>query len=244
VRIDYAFIEEVVHAMFLRKLKAGLVILIAFLGILLAGGGLAFGLRANPGPEAEPPNKGEARVAGRQERARDKPAATHPVTVSCPLRREAAPHVDYTGRLKARRAVSGTISAQAMLLTAGIASDSGLEARSSKVEMGLDLRGEWEGAFQDAEGVTLRVRYASRNGLLLARTEADVIVRVFDLEAIDEGKGRFRGMHGGQPCRGIYEWRGDHLAICYRATDSERPTAFRGGGGQEFLILHRVNPGR
>jgi len=50
--------EEVLRAMFLHRLKTGIVILIAFLGILLAGG-LAAGLRAHPGPEPEPPKPGE-----------------------------------------------------------------------------------------------------------------------------------------------------------------------------------------
>jgi RND family efflux transporter MFP subunit len=96
--------------MVLHKLKTGIVVLIAFTGILLAGGGLALGLRAQAGPGANPPNPGkvsEAQAAGREEQAGDRPVAKapHPVTVSRPVRREAAPYQDYTGRLEARRAV-------------------------------------------------------------------------------------------------------------------------------------------
>jgi RND family efflux transporter MFP subunit len=105
-----ALTEEVLRAMFLHKLKTGIVILIALVGILLTGGGLAVGLRANAGPEAEPPSTGEvskAQAADRAEQARDKPAAEAPrtVTVSRPVRREAAPYELYTGRLEPLRAV-------------------------------------------------------------------------------------------------------------------------------------------
>jgi RND family efflux transporter MFP subunit len=105
-----ALTEEVLRAMFLHKLKTGIVILIALVGIVLAGGGLAVGLRANAGPEAEPPSTGEvskAPAAGRAEQARDKPVAEAPrtVTVSRPVRREAVPYEDFAGRLEAFRAV-------------------------------------------------------------------------------------------------------------------------------------------
>src|SRR5207244_3140743 len=93
--------EEVLRAMFLHRLKTGIVLLIAFLGVLLAGGGLAIGLQAQAVPEADPPKAAE------RFEAKDKPAAKapQPVTVSRPQRRQAAPYGDYTGRLEARRAV-------------------------------------------------------------------------------------------------------------------------------------------
>jgi multidrug efflux pump subunit AcrA (membrane-fusion protein) len=86
------------------------VILMAFIGILLTAGGLAVGLHANAGPEANPPSPGEvseAQAAGREEQAGGKPVAEapHPVTVGRPVRCEAAPYQDYTGRLEARRVV-------------------------------------------------------------------------------------------------------------------------------------------
>jgi RND family efflux transporter MFP subunit len=105
-----ALTEEVLRAMFLHKVKTGILVLMAFVGILLVGSGLAHGLRANSSPEAEPPGKGEvfkAQAAGQEEKAGDKPSAKapHPVTVSRPVRREAAPYQIYTGRLEARQSV-------------------------------------------------------------------------------------------------------------------------------------------
>jgi RND family efflux transporter MFP subunit len=105
-----ALTEEVLRAMFLQKLKTGIVVLIALVGLLLAGGGLAFGLRATADPGSQPPSAAEgskARAAPRDEAAKDKPAAKTPpaVTVAHPLRREAAPYQDYTGRLDALRMV-------------------------------------------------------------------------------------------------------------------------------------------
>jgi RND family efflux transporter MFP subunit len=105
-----ALTEEVLRAMFLHKLKTGIVILIAFVGIFLASGGLARGLRANAGPGAEPPTTGDvskAQAADRVEQTGDKTAAEAPraVTVTCPVRREAAPYEDYAGRLEALRTV-------------------------------------------------------------------------------------------------------------------------------------------
>jgi RND family efflux transporter MFP subunit len=104
-----ALAAEVLRAMFLHKLQAVVVILVACLGVLLAGG-LAVGLHANAGPGAEPPGLGAAaaaQAAGKEEQAGDKPVAEAPrrVTVSRPVRREAAPYEDYTGRLEALRSV-------------------------------------------------------------------------------------------------------------------------------------------
>jgi multidrug efflux system membrane fusion protein len=104
-----ALTEEVLRAMFLHRLKTG--ILIAFLGILLAGGGLAVGRQAKGGLQAQPPSTGvvsKAPVAASQEQAGDKPVvqAPHPVTVGHPARREAAPYQDYTGRTEAASSVN------------------------------------------------------------------------------------------------------------------------------------------
>ena len=86
-----ALTEEVLRAMRPHKFKTSLVTLMAFVGILLAGGGLAVGLRANAVPEAEPPSTGEVSKVQAAEQARDKPVAEVPrtVTVSRPVRREA-----------------------------------------------------------------------------------------------------------------------------------------------------------
>jgi RND family efflux transporter MFP subunit len=101
-----ALAEEVLRAMFLHRLKAGLILLIVFLGVLLAGGGLAVSLRANASSETEPPATGEL-PANLDEQARDKLATDAPraVTVDHPRRREAAPYEDYEGSLEALRSV-------------------------------------------------------------------------------------------------------------------------------------------
>jgi multidrug efflux system membrane fusion protein len=105
-----ALTEEVLRAMFLHKLKSGMLVLVALVGMLLVAGGLAVGLHAQAGPKDEPPGPGQVpkvQAAGKEEQAGDKPVprVPHPVTVSRPARREAAPYQDYTGRLVARRAV-------------------------------------------------------------------------------------------------------------------------------------------
>ena len=105
-----ALTEEVLHAMFLHKLKTGIVIVIALIGILLAGGGLALALQTTAGPKGELPQKSEvvhAQAAVREEQAEDRPVVQAPrtVRVSRPVRRESAPYQDYTGRLEPRRSV-------------------------------------------------------------------------------------------------------------------------------------------
>jgi membrane fusion protein, multidrug efflux system len=105
-----ALTEEVLRTMFLNKLKTGIVILIAFLGILLASSGLAVSLRAKAGSETDPPNDGEVakpQAADKHQEAKDKRVVEgrRTVTVSRPIRRQAAPYQDYAGRLEARRSV-------------------------------------------------------------------------------------------------------------------------------------------
>jgi RND family efflux transporter MFP subunit len=106
-----ALTEEVLRAMLLHKLKTGILVLGALVGILLVAGGLAAGLHAQAGPNAEPPGPGQApatQTDGKQEQAGDKPVprVPHPVTVSRPARREAAPYQDYTGRTEAASSVN------------------------------------------------------------------------------------------------------------------------------------------
>jgi multidrug efflux system membrane fusion protein len=107
-----ALTEEVLRAMFLHKLKTGLVVLMAFLGIFLAGGGLIGSWRATAGPEpaAEPPRTAEAPKpppTAKEDAAKDKPAAgaAPVVTFIRPKRAQFTPSEDFTGRLDARRSV-------------------------------------------------------------------------------------------------------------------------------------------
>ena len=138
--------------MFLHKLKTGIVALAALAGILLIGGGVALGLRANAGPEDDPPDKGkvaEAPPAEREEQAGDKPAAPRSVTVTHPVRREAAPHQEYVGRLaplravEVRPAVGGFV--QAVLFKAGA------DVKNGDILFELDPRAS-QLALQKAQG--------------------------------------------------------------------------------------------
>lgn len=138
-----ALTEEVLHAMFLHKLKTVILVCVAFVGILLVGSGLTHGLRANPSPEAEPPNKGEVpkvQAAGKEEPVRDHPVAKapHPVTVSRPVRREAAPYQDYTGRLEARRTVEVRPAVSGFVLK--VCFKAGAEVKKGDVLFELDSR--------------------------------------------------------------------------------------------------------
>jgi RND family efflux transporter MFP subunit len=99
-----ALTEGVLRAMILHRVKTGMIILIALLGVLLAGGGLAIGLHAHAAPEDEQPRAVDLPGAP-ADVSKDKTKGPQPVTVTRPVRREAAPFQDYTGRLEAPRAV-------------------------------------------------------------------------------------------------------------------------------------------
>jgi RND family efflux transporter MFP subunit len=106
-----ALTEEVLRSMLLHKLKTGILVVVGLASMLVAASGLAVGLHAQAGPNAEPPGPGQvpqAQAADKQEQAREKPVPRipHPVTVSRPARREAAPYQDYTGRTEAASSVN------------------------------------------------------------------------------------------------------------------------------------------
>lgn len=129
--------------MFLHKLQTSILVCIAFVSILLVGSGLAHGLRVNPNPQAELPKKGEfvkAQEAGREERAGDKPVAKvpQPATVSRPVRRDAAPYQDYTGRLEAHRTVEVRPAVSGFVLK--LCFKAGAEVKKGDVLFELDPR--------------------------------------------------------------------------------------------------------
>jgi RND family efflux transporter MFP subunit len=101
-----ALTREVLRAMLLHKIKTAVVIPSTFVGVLLAGAGLVIGLRAHAGPATEPPAPAEVarpKPAGDRDKPGEPPLRT--VTVSRPVRRDAAPYQDFVGRLEARQAV-------------------------------------------------------------------------------------------------------------------------------------------
>ena len=57
----------------------------------------------------------------------------------------------------------------------------------------------------------------------------------------DEGHGRLR-ITAGCGYFGIYKVRNDSIVIAFRLADEGYPISFRGGNGQNLLILYRVKP--
>ncbi len=119
------------------------------------------------------------------------------------------------------------MSALAMILTAVLAvpGDGPKKVPAEMVEK-LDLSGEWEGTWRDSLGCLWKAKL--RNSQLECKRE-DMIARG-TLNSSDVKK------------EGIYKCEGDRLFICFAPGQDKRPTAFRGGEGQELFILRRVKP--
>jgi RNA polymerase sigma factor (sigma-70 family) len=84
--------EEVLRAMFIRKVTTGAAILVV--GLMVLGGGLVLQQHLSAGAEPAPLAMASAPPKTSEDRAA-------PVTVSRPVRREIAPFEDFTGRLMA-----------------------------------------------------------------------------------------------------------------------------------------------
>jgi hypothetical protein len=131
-------------------------------------------------------------------------------------------------------------SALAMVLTAAMAvPGNGPERVSGEMEGRLDLSGEWEGFCFDASGRTYPAELGDGGLDLMAGKQWHWSIPLVNL--IDEGDGKFH-IPDVPRIQGIYRQHGDHLLLCFRIGSGERPTSFRGGDGQDFLILHRVKP--
>jgi RND family efflux transporter MFP subunit len=172
-----ALTEEVLRAMFLHKLKTGMLVLVALVGMLLVAGGLAVGLLAQAGPKAEPPGSGQvskAQAAGKEEQARDKPVprVPHPVTVSRPARREAAPYQDYAGRTEAASSVN--LRARVTGYLTKVAFKEGSEVRQGDLLYEIDPR-PYQAELAKAEAnlavVATRLKRAEAN---VARVKAQL----------------------------------------------------------------------
>jgi RND family efflux transporter MFP subunit len=102
--------KEVMKAMFLSKLKTQAIVLVTVLGLLLAGGGWVIHLYAlSPeGPPRRDVDEPQTKKADEFSKPKPPPekAAPKTVTVVQPVRREAAPYADYTGRLVALQQVN------------------------------------------------------------------------------------------------------------------------------------------
>jgi hypothetical protein len=104
----------------------------------------------------------------------------------------------------------------------------------------LDLSGRWEGVWQDDQGKVWRAWVA--DGMLTGES-GHLFMELPLKDIVDEGAGKFRVMHKDVVASlGIYRWDGDRVFLCYRWERDDRPTSFRAGEHQEFLILRRVKP--
>lgn len=135
------------------------------------------------------------------------------------------------------------MSAFVLVLAAGVAVGSGPEAVSPEMDRGLDLRGEWKGVWVDEAGAKWKA--TAENGTVCGeRPEFVKVIRAQDVA--DEGAGRVQVLYPRvePPALGIYQWRGDCLIICFREARLGRPTAFRGGNGQDLITLRPVKPAK
>jgi hypothetical protein len=132
-------------------------------------------------------------------------------------------------------------SALAMILTTAMTvPGNGPEMVSGEMEQRLDLRGEWEGSLDSGAALIYKANLRE-NRLVGRRGIGSIQFPRFLVE--EDGKGTIRATLGsGRVVKGIYRWEGDRVLICFRWSDSLRPTSFRADNLQWLLILHRVKP--
>lgn len=131
-------------------------------------------------------------------------------------------------------------SALAMILAAGmtIPGDVPKEAMEEVGPAPLCLDGEWQGTITYDDKKTQEVSLAGSLLVMWLWSR----VAIFSWEVKDEGWGRFRVTYDGVDRLGIYEWRGEEVALCIQQAGKGRPSSFKPVDGQELLILHRVKP--
>jgi len=135
------------------------------------------------------------------------------------------------------------MSALTMILAATVMLPAnGPEMVSGEVEQDreLDLRGEWRGMLT-CGGQSEKVILTETGTFIVNRWSLIPIVGTMDER--DERGGKFCFLLGGHSRYvGIYEWRGDSIALCFRKASKGRPTSFEAGEDQYLVILHRVKP--
>jgi len=130
------------------------------------------------------------------------------------------------------------MSTLVLTLAAMVVPGNGPETVSGEMEQALDLRGEWVGYEWD-EWRTIWAMEV-RRGELSGRSLLDnALFFPVLFQMVDEGGGKLRFLDR----LGIYQQDGERLIICLgRFAIHEHPKFFRGGEGQELLILRRVKP--
>ncbi|HEY7425077.1 MAG TPA: hypothetical protein VH682_12675 [Gemmataceae bacterium] len=130
------------------------------------------------------------------------------------------------------------MSTLVLVLVAGITvPGNGPEKVSAEMERGLDLSGEWEGAWVDHGGKRMRVKLTQDK---IHMDTGDAIISVKN-SIIGEGNGKF--CYDG--VLGLYEQDGERLRMCFGFPGTnQRPKSFQKGEWKNLFILHRVKPGK
>jgi hypothetical protein len=132
-------------------------------------------------------------------------------------------------------------SALAMVLMAAMAvPGNGPEKVSVEIEQGLDLTGEWEGVWLDSKGGT-KVRLQDGE-LFLRPMPCTILLIPFSVKSA--GKRQLQLKINGSSHRARYRCEDDRVVICYSEVGEKCPDSMRLDKGREFLILHRVKPGK
>jgi hypothetical protein len=125
-----------------------------------------------------------------------------------------------------------------MVLMAGmVVPGNGPEKVSEGMEQGLDMRGEWEGTWDNHVGKMMRVKLTQDT---IHMDTGAVIISVKN-SIIDEGNGKlsYEGVLG------LYQQDGERLLICIGFPETnQRPNSFRKDEWKNLFILHRVKPGK
>lgn len=130
-------------------------------------------------------------------------------------------------------------SALVMILTAAMAvPGNGPEMVSAEMEQVLDLRGKWEGEWEDMQCQRFKARI--EDGLLDLDYEGGDR-RVMHIKITNKGQGRFCITLRGVNFLGVYRQDGNRMIFCLRDPE-DRPTYLWNGGAQARFILHRVKP--
>jgi RND family efflux transporter MFP subunit len=172
-----AMTEEVLKAMFYRKLVTGVLVVLTLAAALVLGGGLAvrFGLTALAG-EQVPGEKG--------------PPATEPappprtVTVVHPVQRETTPFQDYTGRLEPRQTVE--VRPQVSGLLQKVLFKAGTEVKRDDVLCEIDPRSYQAGVAQAEANLAVTIARRKQAEADVERVRKLVGTRVVSREELDK----------------------------------------------------------
>lgn len=121
------------------------------------------------------------------------------------------------------------------------------EKTTSELVQRLDMRGNWEGSFDDPKDIAKNCLFEYRRstffkgspyirGTLWTKDQGYV-----EMGITDEGKGFLKVAREVGTTLGIYKQDGNKVVICYREREGTRPTSFRISDNQHLLILRRVN---